>query len=206
MSGIKYLKGDCSLCGGHIEFPADAIGMSTDCPHCGKSTELALSAPPDQPALSRRTIVWTIIAVLVLALGLGGALYALNLAKTRVAARHQLPPAPVAATTNAPPSEPEDPVSKAGFRISPIALEKDKPSGNSVASSLVYAVGTLTNPSDKQRFGVRIELEVFDASDKKIGTATDYAQVIEPKGEWRFKALVPAKANSAKLSAIKEDK
>jgi hypothetical protein len=203
---MKYLKSDCSHCGGRIEFPADAIGMTTDCPHCGKPTELALSAPPEQPALSRRTIVWTTIAVVVMALGLGGALYALNLAKKRVAARHQPPPAPVSVTNAAPPSEPADPATKAGFRISFITLEKDKPSGNSVASSLVYAVGTVTNPSDKQRFGVRIELDVFDAAEKKIGTATDYAQVIEPKGEWRFKALVPAKASSAKLANIKEDK
>jgi hypothetical protein len=143
-----------------------------------------------------------------MALGLGGALYALNLAKQRVAARHQPPPpTPLAATNAAPPAESDDPATKAGFRISPITLEKDKPSGNSVASSLVYATGTLTNPSDKQRFGVRIELDLYDATDKKIGTATDYAQVIEPKADWHFKALVVAtKAKSAKLSAIKEEK
>src|SRR5205807_2616262 len=134
MSRIKYLKGDCSHCGGRIEFPADAIGMTTDCPHCGKPTELALSAPPDEPAVSRRTIVWTTIAVLVMALGLGGALYALNLAKKRVAARHQPPPAPVAVTNASPAPESDDPATKASFRISQITLEKEKPSGNSVAS------------------------------------------------------------------------
>ena len=113
---MKYLKGECSHCGGRIEFPADAIGMTTECPHCGKSTELALSAPPDQPAISSRTVVWTTIAVLVMALGLGGALYALNLAKKRVAARQQPPPEHVTATNAAPAPEPDDPVTKAGFR------------------------------------------------------------------------------------------
>jgi hypothetical protein len=156
--------------------------------------------------LSTRTIVWTIIAALVLALGLGSALYALNLAKKKVASRQPPPPPPAAVTNTPSPPEPDDPATQAGFRVSPITLDKDKPSGNSVASSLVYAVGTLTNPSDKQRFGVRVELDLFDAADKKIGTATDYAQVIEPNAQWHFKALVIAKTASAKLSAIKEDK
>src|SRR5438876_11578687 len=111
MNRIKYLKGECSHCRGHIEFPADSIGMTTDGPHCGKPTDLALVTPPEQPSLSRRTIVWTIIAVLVLALGLAGALAALNLAKKRMAARQQPAPAPVT-VTNAPPPDPDDPATK----------------------------------------------------------------------------------------------
>src|SRR5947207_1581642 len=103
MSGIKYLKGECAHCAGHIEFPADSVGLTTDCPHCGKPTELLLAAPPEQPALSRRTIVWTSIAVLILGLGLVGALAALNLAKKRLAARNQPPPVSVPATHAAPP-------------------------------------------------------------------------------------------------------
>src|SRR6266566_535628 len=197
MSRIKYLKGECAHCGGHIEFPADAIGRTTDCPHCGKPTELLLATPPEQPALSRRTIVWTVIAVLVMALGLVLSLGALKRLQRIAANKKQPPPVPVS-VTNTPSSDPDDPAVKAGFQVSAIALEKEKPSGNSVASSLVHAVGTVTNPSAKQRFGVRIELDLFDAAEKKVGTATDYAQVIEPNGQWRFKALVVAsKASSA---------
>ena len=67
-------------------------------------------------------------------------------------------------------------------------------------------MGTVTNPTEKQRFGVKIELELFDSADKKVGTAKDYQAVMEPKGEWRFKALVvESKAASAKLGSIKED-
>ena len=73
-------------------------------------------------------------------------------------------------------------------------------------SSLVHAVGTVTNPSAKRRFGVRIEVDLFDAAEKKIGTAKDYQPVIEPNGEWNFRALVlPSKAASAKLAWVKED-
>ena len=202
---MKYLKGECAHCGGHIEFPAESIGMTTDCPHCGKPTELLLAAPPEQPALSRRTVVWTVIAILVLGLGLVLSLGALKRLQKIAANKKQPSPAPVS-VTNTPPPQPDDPAAKAGFRVSPIILEKEKTSGNSVASSLVHAVGTVTNPSAKQRFGVRIELELFDAADKKVGTATDYAQVIEPNGQWRFNALVVAsKAASAKLASIKED-
>jgi len=43
MSLTRYLKGECSHCGGRIEFPADAIGATVDCPHCGKATELMLA-------------------------------------------------------------------------------------------------------------------------------------------------------------------
>jgi flagellar basal body-associated protein FliL len=210
MNKIKYLKGECAHCGGHIEFPADAIGMTTDCPHCSKPTDLLLVTPPEQPAISRKTIVWTSIAVLILALGLVGALVALNLAKKRLAARNQPPPV-TASPTNAPPPKPEDPAAKAGFQVSAVTLDKEKTAGTSEKdkspkSSLVYAVGTVTNPSAKKRFGVRVELDLFNAADKKVGTATDYQAVIEPNGEWRFKALVVVpKAASAKLAAIKED-
>jgi hypothetical protein len=203
---MKYLKGECSHCGGHIEFPVDAVGLSTDCPHCAKPTELLLATPLEEPTISRRTIVWTSIAVLILSLGLAGALFALNLAKKRLAGRNQPSPPAASSSTNAAPPEPETPASKAGFRVSAITLEKEKKSGNSVTSSLVHAVGTVTNPSAKRRFGVRVELDLFDAADQKVGTATDYVSVIEPNSEWRFNALVVAsKAASAKLASIKED-
>src|SRR5258706_10794575 len=206
MSGMKYLKGECSHCGGHIEFPADSVGMTTDCPHCGQPTELLLAAPPEEPSVSRKTIVWTTIAVLILALGGVGLRAAFNIAKKRAADRnHPLPPVAVA-PTNAVPAEPDDPATKAGFRVSAITLEKEKKSGTTVVSSLVHAVGTVTNPSAKRRFGVRVELDLLDAANRKIGTATDYASVIEPNSEWRFNALVLAsKAASAKLAVIKED-
>src|SRR5947209_7305430 len=35
-----YISGSCESCGRHIEFPADGLGMSVSCPHCGQSTTL----------------------------------------------------------------------------------------------------------------------------------------------------------------------
>ena len=40
MNRTKHLKGHCQSCGGHIEFAAEAAGMSVDCPHCGEQATL----------------------------------------------------------------------------------------------------------------------------------------------------------------------
>jgi len=86
----KHLKGQCQACGGHIEFPAEAVGTSIDCPHCGKSTELMLVLPPQEPTIPRSTIVWTLVTILLLLAGLGGALIALKRAERKAAAQQQI--------------------------------------------------------------------------------------------------------------------
>ena len=64
----------------------------------------------------------------------------------------------------------------------------------------------MTSTLGRQRFGVKVHLDLFDASGKKVGEATDYQPVLEPNGQWNFKALVvSSKAASAKIGAIKED-
>src|SRR5713101_4050717 len=70
MSAISYLKCSCQQCGRHIEFPADAIGTSVDCPHCGWPTELTLPAPPEQSAPSPGNLTWPLIGLCVLFVGL----------------------------------------------------------------------------------------------------------------------------------------
>lgn len=86
-----------------------------------------------------------------------------------------------------------------GLKAGKVSLEK------SDDGRLVYAVGTVRNASDHQRFGVKVELDVIDAQGDKLGSATDYTQVMEPGKEWKFKALVTdRKAATAKLSDIKE--
>jgi hypothetical protein len=87
------------------------------------------------------------------------------------------------------------------FALLPFALEKTP------GSSLVYIIGTVRNLTDHQRFGVKLEFWLLDTNDQAIGSATDYQSVLEPRGEWRFKALVmESKAMSARLSSIVEDK
>ena len=203
MSKIKYLKGACQHCGGHLEYQADHIGMVVPCPHCQEATELLLLAPPQDADLPVRALVWTGIAVVILGLGLGGALVALKRAQRWAETRRNQ----AVAITNAPiPARAETEMaatnspSQSDLSASSITLEKTP------GSSLIYAVGTVQNPSSRQRFGVKVELDLLDASGEKIGTATDYRQLLDPGKQWKFKALVVTpKAASAKLSSIRED-
>ena len=81
MAKMKYLKGPCQHCGGRLEFPAESIGLVAPCPHCGEETELMLATPKSESVIPRRAIVWTWIAVVVLALGLAGSIVALKRAQ-----------------------------------------------------------------------------------------------------------------------------
>jgi hypothetical protein len=98
---------------------------------------------------------------------------------------------------------PKNPKSIDDLKPGSVTLERAK------SGSLVHAVGTIKNTSDQQRFGVRVELELTDANGKPAGKASDYTQVIEPRQEWRFRALVldpkGARAVAGKVSSIKED-
>ena len=163
-----------------------------------------LAAPPEVPTVPRRTVVWTAITIFILLLGLAGALVALKRAEKRATAKREQATASPAATEAG--SEEggallqADLITKAGFRASEVTLQKTP------GSSLVHAVGTLTSTLARQRFGLKVHLDLFDASGKKVGEATDYQPVLEPNGQWNFKALVvSSKAASAKIGAIKED-
>jgi hypothetical protein len=201
MTRTKYLKGECQHCGGHLEFPAETIGYTADCPHCGQPTELMLARPPEEPTVPRRWIVLSALAVAVLLVGLGVCLVGLKHFESVVAERKERAAAlqPTNVAQKVPAEVPEDPIAKAGFQVSAPTTEKTP------GSSLVYAVGTVTNRANRQRFGVRIELELLDANGQKAGTATDYQQVMEAHAEWRFKALVvDAKAVTAKVTSVTE--
>jgi hypothetical protein len=204
MNRTKFLKGECQHCGGHLEFPAEIAGLPADCPHCGQQTDLLLAAPPQEPTVPRRTIVWAVIGIVILGLGLGGALVALKRAERWAARQKRQSEESLAATApSTPPAEVAgiaDPQAQNGFAVSAAELEK------APGTSLVYAVGTLKNTSNHKRFGVKVELDLFDASEQKVGMATDYQQVMETNATWRFKALVvDSRATTAKVATIKED-
>lgn len=195
MSAAKYLKGECQKCGGHLEFPAESIGMEIQCPHCGGQTELTLYTSTQEPLIPRRVIVWTIVAVLILVGGLIGTLMALGRAQRLLASQKSLLPA------NTAPGIPTPSTGQNEFQISPIRLETVS------GSSLVYAVGTLKNDSGRERFGVRIDLDILDKRGERSGSATDYRQSIQPGGEWQFRALVNAtNGSSVRVSSITEQR
>lgn len=195
MLKIKNLRGECQHCGEPIEFHAEHAGTVADCPHCGQPTELLLAPPPEEGSPVRtKAIIFGALAVIILMGGLVGAVIALKRAQRLKEERLEF------AKTEAPsPPAPADPFAPLGFRGSVVTLER------ATNNSLVYAVGTIANLSNRQRFGVKVELELLDDAGSKIGEARDYRSVMEPKAEWRFRAtVVEKKAVAARIMAIKE--
>ena len=110
-----------------------------------------------------------------------------------------------AAATNDTPAAPQVPAKPrpkafSDLKVSPVTLEKPK------EGKLIYAMGTVTNDSDFQRFGVKVELDLIGAQGDKIGTTQDYLSILEPHKEWHFHALViESKAVAARLGSLKEE-
>jgi hypothetical protein len=204
---MKHLRGECQHCGGHLEFPAESIGLQAPCPHCGQQTELLLERPPEEPSLPRRVIVWTVAAIVVLGLGLLILVLGLKRAERWAAKQKQerVGQPALNADTGGPPLEAssQTPATSGNheFSVSKISLEK------APGTSLVYAVGTVKNNANKQRFGIKLELDLLNADGQKVGAAKDYQAVLEPGAEWRFKALVvePKGVVSVKVASLKED-
>ena len=179
--------------------------MVVSCPHCRQST--GLSQPPagllkEIPAPKGKAVRWILVVALLGLAGGGGLVYFQSSKSERnssVSSSSRPPTNPLARikpleTTNA------SAVSSNNLRIGKITLEKTK------NSSVVYAVGNVRNESSRQRFGLKIELDLLDSDGERIGTATDYLSILEPRQDWRFKALVlEGKAVSARLGAIRED-
>ena len=209
MAETKFLKCPCDHCGGHIEFPADGIGATIPCPHCARPTELALEIPAHLIQRPGRGRNWFIAGTIILVVGVV-AIVAILITAQRLmkkarekneAIRSSALPAvgTNAAARSAAPSAPARLINE--FSSSIVTIEK------SSGSSIAYATGTLKNASDRQRFGVSVELEVFDRAGNKVGTAKDSAQIIEPRSEWKFHALiVPKNAASARVADVKEQK
>jgi hypothetical protein len=220
MNEPNHLICPCQQCGGAIEFSEDAIGQVANCPHCSQETILFTPPPEEaldlqdepfvtadpQPSKGRRnTIVLLVLVVAALAAGAFVLRSRLSRALPDEVAR-DTPTNQHTATGELSGPQTHSPapviISKSidDLKVGPIALEKTK------GSSLVYAVGVLRNDSSHQRFGVNIELELTDARGNKAGTAKDYRAVLEPRQEWRFRALVlDGKAVSARVAAIREE-
>lgn len=198
MLKIKNLRGECQHCGEPVEFHAEHVGTTAECPHCSQLTELLLTPPPEEGSPVRtKAIIFSVVAVIILLGGLGGAVLALKRAERLKTKR-------VETTAPIPPSKPlapDDAFGQLGFRVSPVTLDR------ATNNSLVYAVGTIGNLRDQPRFGVRVECELLDEAGVKVGAAKDYRAVLEPRAEWRFRATVVEKrAVTARILEIKEDR
>lgn len=227
MTEPGFIKCPCRHCGGRIEFPTQAIGMTVDCPHCGQKTLLgraaaatkpaaAPAAPAAEPVSASATSArrpYVVLGVLCALLAVAGGIWWW---RQREPSAPPPPPQPASfkgkmaamesaegtASSAAPAPAPGKarPKSLDDLKAGAVTLEKAR------SGSLVYAVGTLRNESDQPRYGVRVEIALTDANGQPLRVATDYAQTIEPRAEWRFRALVlDAKATAGKIASIKEE-
>ena len=163
----------------------------SQCPRCKKQTELTLAVPPEEPAVPRRIIIWTVVAIVILVLALIVTVVGLNhYAKL---AERQRERAMAAAGA-------KDAAVPAGFEVSAISLAKGQ-DGNGV-----NAVGTVVNTSNRQRLRVSLELDLLDGGGKEVGIAKAYRPVLEPGAKWQVKVSVAGalEAVSAKVASIKE--
>lgn len=206
MSNNNFVKGECRQCGGHLEFPANAAGETIECPHCGRPTALVAFVSPNKTNASRRKWLAAAVVAVVVSTGVTAAFFWVQKAGRGAISETQSAPAAltntsaVPATTRVAPAEVTDEEHTNDFAISPIKLEK------TAGSSLVYVTGRIRNLTSRQRFGVKVEFDLFDTNGLPVGKATDYQAVLEPDGEWRFKALVmDSKAVAARFNSILED-
>jgi|ERR1017187_598120 hypothetical protein len=204
MSDTGFLKCSCQKCGGHLEFPSSRSGEVIDCPHCNEKTMLVAdisgSATPSEksPAkLKRRSpiAVGSILVVFIL-IAAGAMFY-----RSKIQNLTSIPSPNAATSAQTNPVIPDAVPKFNDFDIGQITLKKVEGSG------LVYAVGTLRNKTDRQRFGVRVQMDVLDEQDTKIGSASDYIAVLEPRKDWQFRAmLTETKGVKVKLTSIEEQK
>jgi hypothetical protein len=169
-----------------LEFPAELIGTTAQCPRCRKQTELMLPAPPIEPLVPRKVIIWTLATSMLLVLGaiafVIGVKHFADLAaqqKGRDAA--------------------SKPGAAGGFEISVISVEKEPGASES------YAVGTVVNTSSRPRSGVAVQLDILDAAGGKVGVVRAFRPTLAAGAKWSFKVPTGAdKAASAKVTSIKE--
>jgi len=205
-----HFKCACQNCGGHIEFPASGVGQTILCPHCGWQTALQATlgasgddtgASPSNPQSRPRRKFFAVglaVAVLAAAGGTGTWYFLTHRPAPPLSSEKTIPaqaarPAP-ATVVPAPPPDPWH-----GLKAGPVSLEKAESGG------LVYAVGVLRNESDRQRFGIKVELNLLNAQGEKVGSASDQAGSILPGKEWKFKALVmERKSARAEVARVTE--
>ncbi len=190
MNPTKRLMGTCGECGGSIQFPAELVGTMIQCPRCGKQTELTLSVPPEEPAVPRKVVVWTVVAVVILALGVIVPVLGLKHFEKLAARQKDRSPAVPGAMGAA---------TAAGFEHSAFSLEPGP------GSNGVYAVGTVVNTSNSARSRVTLELDLLDAAGRKVGIVRGYRPTLEPGAKWQVKVPFEGatKAVSVRVASIK---
>ena len=195
MSDQEYLKCNCTYCGGHIEFPADGVGATIACPHCGFKTVLQIppspsDAAPEEKKSGARTLIIVGVVVLIAAIPLG-AKFLKSKGKADSAKQSS-----TATATNTP-VEPPAPVEKVlppKLRFQTNGLEVYTYKIQTVKEGkLTFVIGSMTNHTDNKFFNVKVEFALLAKDNSTAGKATDLVNTLLPHRTWDFKALIVPK-------------
>jgi ribosomal protein S27E len=190
MSDSEYFQTQCEHCGGAVEVLRASSGAKVSCPHCSR-----------EMLISKRGLKGIWVGVLI-ALLIAAAAFAYVRYNKKPGSEVRVSAPMVETNTPSTSSVAEvKPKTRDDLKIGSVELEQPKGSG------LRYAVGTLKNDSDHARYGINIELSLFDQRGQQLPRkASDYLQTLEPRKEWRFRALVlESKAVSAKVASVREE-
>ena len=215
----------CPRCGVHREGAADTASASPVCPQCGavflpaEQPTPTESSPDGETGRAGTTTFYpepetglepepgTVQYGNTAEAGVGGRWLVVGLLVTMlagVAMRFEVywNKSRASRTVSAAPTSPptKRPKSLTDLQVNGISLEE------TAGSKLLYAVGSLKNDSEHQRFGIKIVLDLFDRDGRRLNTATDYVAVVEPHGTWRFRALVlDPGATTVRMARIAEE-
>jgi hypothetical protein len=187
MTTGSFGKIECTHCGGHIEYPEQAGGMSVACPHCQQTVALP-AAMTSRPSKRR----WGLLVAVLLGISLigwGGWFAISRQAAASSGARPSVLP-------NPPPVDLQRMKQLAFWDFS---IEQKE------GSTIIHAVARVLNESSATRYGVEVRLELRDSLGRVIGTSRDYVERLEPNQDATIRALVVKRdAVSARLLDISE--
>ncbi len=189
MIPTKRLTGTCTECGGPIQFPAELVGTTTQCPLCRKQTELRLATPPEEPILSRKGLLLTAVAIVILVAGLVTSLLVLRHFE-KLAARQRANAAAAAVPKGVP--------VPAGLGVSAVSLQKVR------GGTGLEAVTTVVNKSGRPCSKLTVGIDLLDAEGKKVEVARLYRPMLEPGAKWDIKVAIASdsKVVSARLASV----
>jgi len=223
---ISYAAADagsivqCARCGEKSQLPAESKDLelrplsplekkpAKKCPSCGfkmlpEEEECSWCAEELRKTRRRKYLVASVGGITTITIiAVGWSLWARH-AKHRAEILNGPALTPAAAFSKAPLAQPQTHPAKSisNLKIGKFYLEQDR---NGKGPSV--ATGKIQNDSDNLHFGVKVDLDVLDASGAKIGAVSDMITQLGPRGNWNFIATVTnANAVTVRFANIKED-
>ena len=177
-----YATCQCPHCQGLVEVPPEPSGK-LQCPHCGQPLDL------QPPKSSAKWPLFLIAGILLAGAAIAAVYWTSNRSKKVVGPITAAQATPTAKLVN---------ISTNNFTLTDIGFERQ--------GSLRYLRGSLRNDLTRQRFGVKLQLDLLDADEGRVGSASDYRPVMQAGEVWQFRALAlePA-AVTATIVSIQED-